>query len=120
MAIYIDGVRVAGIKENSPSDFLQVYEATITPNGWFENPNLVLKTQVIEIPNITSNNTARIDHSVVSIDNTAEGYDKFIEEEKQYGDYITTGFAETIDGGVRFVSFAGTNTVDIPIVVEVT
>ena len=90
MAICIDGVKVAGIKKNSPSDFLQVYEATITPDGWFENPNLGLKTQVIEIPNVTSNNTARVDHSNVSIDYTAEGYNQFIEEEKHIKELLNT------------------------------
>jgi len=32
---------------------------------------------------------------------------------------VTNGYAETVDGGVKFVIFGDPNTVSIPIVVEV-
>lgn len=96
----------------------QVYEAVIGTE-WTKNEDTGVKTQTVEIDGITADQTAKVDHSSASADGTYEGYVLFVEEENQYLTCITNGFAETVDGGIRFAIFKDANTVNIPIVVEV-
>lgn len=97
---------------------VEVYEAIIGTN-WTENSETGVKTQIVAISGVTAANTAKVDHSSASVDGTSEGYATFVEEENQYLTYITNGFAETVDGGIKFTIFGDPNTVSIPIVVEV-
>lgn len=118
MAIIIDGVKVAGLN-NNVQNFMKVYEATISASNWIDYPAIGIREQIVAIPNVSALNTARVDHANVSIDGTSEGYIKYVDEENQYLRYITNGYAETVDGGIKFVIFHDQNTIDIPIVVEV-
>ena len=96
----------------------KVYTATIG-TSWTENEDTGVKTQTVSIPEITASNTAKVDHASTSVNGTSDGYATFVEEENQYLTYITNGYAETIDGGIKFYIFGDANTVSIPIVVEV-
>ena len=78
-----------------------------------------MKSCSVAISGITASHTAKVDHSSASIDGTSDGYAKFVEEENQYLDCITNGYAETYAGGIKFYVFGDTPTVSIPIVVEV-
>lgn len=95
-----------------------IYTATIGTN-WTENEDTGVNTQTVSIAGITAEHTAKVDHSSASVDGTSDGYAKFVEEENQYLTYITNGFAETVEGGIKFTIFGDTPTVNIPIVVEV-
>lgn len=95
-----------------------VYEATIG-TVWTEDENTGAKSQTVAISGVTAASTAKVDHSSASVDGTSAGYATFVEEENQYLTYITNGFAETVDGGIKFTIFGDPNTVAIPIVVEV-
>ena len=95
-----------------------VYETTIGTT-WEEDSNTGVKYQTVTIDGIFVANTAKVDHSSANIDGTSDGYAAFVEEENQYLTYITNGFAETVDGGIKFTIFGDPNTVEIPIVVEV-
>ena len=97
---------------------VKVYEAIIGTN-WTEDSNTGVKTQTVAISGVTAANTAKVDHSSASTNGTSEGYATFVEEENQYLTYITNGYAETVDGGIKFTIFGDPNTVSIPIVVEV-
>lgn len=96
----------------------QVYEVTIG-TSWTENEDTGVKTQTVSISGVTASNTAKVDHSSASVDGTSDGYAKFVEEENQYLEFITNGYAETVAGGIKFTIFGDPNTVAIPIVVEV-
>lgn len=97
---------------------VKVYEAAIG-TAWTENEDTGVKTQTVAIAGITAENTAKVDHSSASVDGTSDGYAIFVEEENQYLNYITNGFAETVAGGIKFTIFGDAPTVSIPIVVEV-
>ena len=118
MAIIIDGVKVAGLT-NNVQNFMRVHEAVISASNWVDYPMIGTREQIVSIPSIMSTNTARVDHSNSSVDGTYEGYVKYVDEENEYLGYITNGYAETVDGGIKFVVFSNSNTIDIPIVVEV-
>lgn len=95
-----------------------ICDATIGTN-WTENNDTGVKTQFVEISGVTANHTAKVDHSNASVDGTSDGYATFVEEENQYLNYITNGFAETVEGGIEFTIFGDAPTVPIPIIVEV-
>lgn len=94
-----------------------VYTATIGTN-WTEDSNTGVKTQTVTISGITANNTAKVDH-YFNKSATSEGYASFVEEENQFLECITNGYAETVANGIKFTIFGDANTVSIPIVVEV-
>lgn len=95
----------------------QVYTATIGTT-WTEDGNTGVKTQTVAISGVTADQTAKVDHAYTG-DGASGDYFTFVEEENQYLDYITNGFAETVAGGIKFTIFGDANTVSIPIVVEV-
>lgn len=95
----------------------KVYNATIG-TSWIEDENTGVKSQTVSIQEITSNNTAKVD-VYMSHNPSSEGLASFVEEQNQFLDYITNGYAETINGGIKFYIFGDANTVNIPIVVEV-
>lgn len=96
---------------------VKVYTATIGTT-WEEDDATGVKTQNVAISGVTAAMTAKVDH-VYTGDGTSEGYEAFVEAENQYLTFITNGYAETYDGGIRFHIFGDPNTVNIPIVVEV-
>ena len=96
---------------------VSVYTATIGTT-WTEDENTGVKSQNVPIADVTSDMTAQVDHAYTG-DGTSDGYAAFVEAENQYLTFITNGYAETYDGGVKFYIFGDANTVNIPIVVEV-
>lgn len=96
---------------------VKTYTATIGTT-WVEDSNTGVKTQSIAIAGVTAQNTAIVDHAYTGT-GTAEDYATFVEAENQFLDCITNGYAETVAGGIKFTIFGEANTVEIPIVVEV-
>lgn len=93
------------------------YTATIGTT-WTEDSNTGVKTQSVAIPGVLASHTATVDHAYTG-SGTSDDYAAFVEAENQYLTYITNGYAETYDGGIKFTIFGDANTVSIPIVVEV-
>ena len=93
------------------------YTATIGTT-WTEDSNTGVKTQSVAIPGVKASNTATVDHAYTG-NGTSDDYAAFVEAENQYLTYITNGYAETYDGGIKFTIFGDANTVAIPIVAEV-
>lgn len=96
---------------------VKTYIATIG-TAWTEDENTGVKYQSVAISGVTAAQTAKVDHAYTG-DGTSDGYAAFVEAENQYLTYITNGYAETYDGGVKFYIFGNAPTVSIPIVVEV-
>lgn len=93
------------------------YTATIGTE-WVEDENTGIKSQTVYIDGITADHTAKVDH-YYSGDGTPDSYSTFVEEENQYLDFITNGYAETVDGGIKFNIFRDAPTIIIPVIVEV-
>lgn len=96
---------------------VKTYTATIGTT-WVEDENTGIKTQSVAIAGVKATNTATVDH-VYTGAGTSDDYAAFVEAENQYLTYITNGYAETYDGGIKFTIFGDANTVAIPIVAEV-
>lgn len=96
---------------------VKTYTATIGTT-WTEDSNTGVKTQSVAIPGVLASHTATVDH-VYTGNGTSDDYAAFVEAENQYLTYITNGYAETYDGGIKFTIFGDANTVAIPIVAEV-
>lgn len=96
---------------------VKTYTATIGTT-WVEDSNTGVKTQSVAIAGVTAQSTAMVDH-VYTGNGTSDDYAAFVEAENQYLTYITNGYAETYDGGIKFTIFGDANTVAIPIVAEV-
>ena len=96
---------------------VKTYTATIGTT-WVEDSNTGVKTQSVAIPGVLASHTATVDHAYTG-SGTSDDYAAFVEAENQYLTYITNGYAETYDGGIKFTIFGDANTVSIPIVVEV-
>lgn len=93
------------------------YTATIGTT-WTEDSNTGVKTQSVAIAGVTAQSTAMVDH-VYTGSGTSDDYAAFVEAENQYLNCITNGYAETYNGGIKFTIFGDANTVNIPIVAEV-
>ena len=96
---------------------VKTYTATIGTT-WVKDENTGVKTQTVAIAGVKAANTATVDH-VYTGAGTSDDYAAFVEAENQYLTYITNGYAETYDGGMKFTIFGDANTVAIPIVAEV-
>lgn len=96
---------------------VKTYTATIGTT-WTEDSNTGVKTQSVAIPGVKASSTATVDHAYTG-SGTSDDYAAFVEAENQYLTYITNGYAETYDGGIKFTIFGDANTVAIPIVAEV-
>jgi len=96
---------------------VKTYTATIGTT-WTEDSNTGVKTQSVAIPGVLASQTATVDHAYTG-SGTSDDYAAFVEAENQYLTYITNGYAETYDGGIKFTIFGDANTVAIPIVAEV-
>lgn len=118
-----DGVASLGADGKVPASQLpeissvKTYTATIGTT-WVEDENTGIKTQSVAIAGVKATNTATVDH-VYTGAGTSDDYAAFVEAENQYLTYITNGYAETYDGGIKFTIFGDANTVSIPIVAEV-
>lgn len=95
----------------------QTFYATIGTN-WTEDAATGVKSQSIAINGVLASHTAKVDH-VYNGDGSAASYATYVEEENQFLDRITNGFAKTYDGGITLYIFEAANTVNIPIIVEV-
>lgn len=96
---------------------VKTYTAAIGTT-WVEDENTGVKTQTVTISGVTASQTAKVDHAYTG-SGTSDDYAAFVEAENQYLTYITNGYAETYNGGIKFTIFGDANTVAIPIVVEV-
>lgn len=96
---------------------VKTYTATIGTT-WVEDENTGVKTQSVAIAGVTAQNTALVDHAYTGA-GTSDDYAAFVEAENQYLNCITNGYAETYNGGIKFTIFGDANTVNIPIVAEV-
>ncbi len=96
---------------------VKTYTATIGTT-WTEDSDTGVKTQTVAIAGVTASQTAKVDHAYTG-SGTSDDYAAFVEAENQYLTYITNGYAETVEGGIKFTIFGDANTVSIPIVVEV-
>ena len=96
---------------------VKTYTATIGTT-WVEDENTGVKTQSVAIAGVTAQNTAIVDHAYTGA-GTSDDYAAFVEAENQYLNCITNGYAETYNGGIKFTIFGDANTVEIPIVAEV-
>lgn len=96
---------------------VKTYTATIGTT-WAEDSNTGVKTQTVAISGVKASQTAKVDHAYTGA-GTSDDYAAFVEAENQYLTYITNGYAETYDGGIKFTIFGDANTVEIPIVAEV-
>lgn len=118
-----DGVASLGTDGKVPASQLpeissvKTYTATIGTT-WTEDSNTGVKTQSVAIPGVLASHTATVDHAYTG-SGTSDDYAAFVEAENQYLTYITNGYAETYDGGIKFTIFGDANTVAIPIVAEV-
>lgn len=93
------------------------YTATIG-TSWTKDSDTGVKYQSVSISGVLAKHTAKVDHAYTG-SGTSDDYAAFVEAENQYLTYITNGYAETYDGGIKFYIFGDPNTVSIPIVVEV-
>ena len=93
------------------------YTATIG-TSWTENEDTGVKSQNVAISGVTASQTAKVDHRYNG-NGTSDGYATFVNEENQYLEFITNGYAETYNGGITFYIFGDAPTISIPIVVEV-
>ena len=96
---------------------VKTYTATIGTT-WTEDSNTGVKTQTVAISGVKASQTAKVDHAYTG-SGTSDDYAAFVEAENQYLTYITNGYAETVAGGIKFTIFGDANTVEIPIVAEV-
>lgn len=96
---------------------VSVYTATIG-TAWTEDSETGVKSQTVAISGITADHTAKVD-CVFAGNKDSDGYAAFVEQQNQYLEFITNGYAETVEGGITFYIFGDPNTVSIPIVVEV-
>lgn len=95
----------------------KIYEATIG-TSWTEDTNTGVKSQTVSITGVTAANAASADVRYTG-DGTSEGYETFVEQQNQFLELITNGYAETVEGGIKFSIFGDANTISIPIVGEV-
>lgn len=96
---------------------VKTYIATIGTT-WTEDENTGVKYQNVAISGVLDTHTAKVDHAYTG-NGTSGDYAAFVEAENQYLSFITNGYAETYNGGVRFNIFGDAPTVEIPVVVEV-
>lgn len=99
------------------ADQAKTFYATIGTN-WTDDTTTGVKSQSIAINGVLASHTAKVDH-IYTGDGSPESYTAYVEEETQFLNYITNGFAKTYDGGITFYIFDAANTVNIPVIVEV-
>lgn len=95
----------------------KVYTATIG-TSWTEDSDTGVKYQTVSISGVTADHTAKVDAYHAGA-NTSDDYAIFVEQQNQFLEFITNGYAETVSGGIKFYIFGDTNTITIPIIVEV-
>lgn len=85
---------------------------------WTENEDTGVKSQTVTISGMTADDTANVD-VYYNGDGSADSYATFVEQQNQFLEFVTNGYAETVEGGITFYIFGDAPTVSIPIVVEV-
>jgi len=86
--------------------------------SWTEDSTTGVKTQTVSISGVTASDNAKVDVRYTG-NGTSDSYTTFVEQQTQFLNCITNGFAETVAGGIKFTIFGDANTVSIPIFVEV-
>lgn len=88
--------------------------------AWTENEETGVKTLTVSYSDLTgdANEVANVD-VYYNGDGTAESYETFVEQQNQFLEYVTNGYAETVSGGIKFTIFGDAPTVSIPIIIEV-
>lgn len=109
---------VVEITEKIEANEQEYFTGTIG-TSWTENSETGVKSQNVAVAGILAKDNVQVDHDTASIDGTSDGYAAFVDEENQFLEFITNGYAETYDGGVTFYIFGDAPTVSIPIYVEV-
>jgi hypothetical protein len=104
------------VAQEAPSG-AKVYTATIG-TSWTEDSDTGAKYQTVSISGVTADHTAKVDAYHAGA-NTSDDYATFVEQQNQFLEFITNGYAETVTGGIKFYIFGDANTVAIPIIVEV-
>lgn len=94
-----------------------VYSGVIG-TSWETNSSTGVKTQTVIVPGMSAEWDVNLDH-VYTGNDSIDSYNEFIEAENQFLNYITNGFARTINGGILFTIFGDANTVEIPFVAGV-
>lgn len=94
-----------------------VFTATIG-TSWSEDSDTGVKSQTVAIDGVTADHTAKVDN-YYNGDGTSDSYAAFVEQQNQYLECVTNGYAETVSGGIKFYIFGNAPTVAIPIIVEV-
>ena len=117
MAFGIVNVNAPGSPTQEAGGGKRFYTATIGTE-WTDDVTTGVKFQTVPIADMTANMNAKFD-TVNTHTRTREGYALYVEEQNQFLEFITNGDAETVNGGIKFYIFGEPNTVDIPIVVEV-
>ena len=98
-------------------DRVKTFRATIS-TSWTATAAAGVKAQQLAIPGVLASHTATIAHDYTGSYSTAS-FQEYATADNQYVDCIKNGFAKTYNGGITFYIFGATNTVPIPIVVEV-
>ena len=93
---------------------------TVIGTTWVENEDTGVKSQTISIPACTGSDdeVAKVDVYYNGNDST-DSYATFVEQQNQFLEFITNGYGKTVNGAIVLYIFGEPNTVEIPIVVEV-
>ena len=87
---------------------------------WTEDADTGVKSQTVSISGITASMDLGVLDVINTHDKTSDGHAAFVEENNQFLEFITNGFAETVAGGITFYIYGDANTVNIPFGFEVT
>ena len=98
-------------------DVVKVENKTLG-TSWTENEDTGVKSQTVSISGMTADDTANVD-VYYNGDGSADSYATFVEQQNQFLEFVTNGYAETVEGGITFYIFGDAPTVSIPIIVEV-
>ena len=85
---------------------------------WESDAETGVKFQTVAVKDMTAEMNALVG-AVNTHERTSDGYALYVEEHNQFLEFITNGYAETVEGGIVFCIFGDANTINIPILVEV-
>lgn len=81
---------------------------------WTEDETTGVKSQLVAVEGVLEAHHLGVLDVVMTHEHTSEGHAAFVEEQNQFLNFITNGFAETVDGGVMFYIYGDPNTIEIP------
>ena len=96
---------------------VRTFRATISTT-WTNTAAAGVKKQSVAISGVLESHTAKVDHDYTGNYSSAS-FEEYATADNQYVECIKNGFAKTYNGGIHFYIFGTPNTVEIPIVVEV-